>query len=399
MPAIFVFGGFIFRIRETSHKTFTFTFVFLGLYAIYRLLEDDSDPRFAVVAGVALFAVSFTNFIWGVIYGGAIVAALFLSRRTGLRYGSLSLIPLIGAVVATRLSTTRITIPYFENTILGPLQSLFSGADDGGHKDSAPEQTPTPTEQQPTPTEQTPGGGQSADGPTVEMLDRPGLFQSGSRSALNNINDWPSVAGVSSWFIAVAGIFVVAGLSAASLALAAVSFFRRRSTPLGKLFLAVSIALGSATVVLYVVGDFATLKRTIVVPGILGTLYWTWMLSQDRLPEELGVLSHRRDTVLKVTFVVLLLGSILAVPRATLDEQLTPYDMYADRADQSKIEWAGEFGSDCVQTHQQLDDVIAAKLDTSPIHPVPYRASDHLVYDAGGPAILTCGRHPPDHAN
>lgn len=413
-PVFFVFGGFLFRLLQTSHKGYTFTMVFVGIYTVNRLMSRrDRTTGFGVVLGLSLLGLSLTNYIWGAVYGIALAFPLLFSRRTLRQYGPGVAIPVLASGVATRLPIVRHNFNYFERTVIGPLLSRGSSNSEGGRSAA---DTPTPTSQTSTPSQsptstpdgatatpssngadsagQTPSATPESTAPNAGVSDppRPSLFSPEQTTALERIGDWPAVpgTGVSTWFVYVFGIFAVAGFSALAGVISLLQLSRRDIPPVGLQFLLMSSGLGVAAVGLFFAGDYATFKRIIVVPGVLGTLVWVISLASPRLPSPFGWLEAHRNELLAVTFAVLLVSSFLAIPRATLDGNGTPYDDYADDAQIEKIGWLTANAGECLSTHQSLDWEVAARAFGERLKPTTYDPTSSTVYDSGGPRIVTC---------
>ncbi|QIO20865.1 hypothetical protein [Haloarcula sp. JP-L23] len=413
VPVFFVFGGFVLRPLQTSHKSYTFIYIFVLIYAVNRLLHDKKpDGRFYLLAVLTIIPLCLTNYIWGVIYGGVLTAPLLFSSKTIKKYGHGAIVPAAASVFAIQLPLIRLGIGYFQRTIINPL--FYNEDNNGSSTPSRPrsgdgsqspltetpvESTKTPGGPTDTPVEstKTPGGPTDTPNESVDTFvrvetPRTGTISSDQLSALQMISEWPSVpgTGISAWFVYIFGILVVAGLSAVAAVISVLKLARRELDALGLQFLIVSIGLGVAGLALFVAGDYATLKRVIVVPGILGTLVWTVSLASETIPEPLVFLNRHRRALLAGTFIVLLLSAALAVPRVTLDGRGSPYDDFAGESQVTKISWYDRYANECLQTHQELDLEVSARLTGERVRPVEYDPGSSVVYDSGGPRVITC---------
>lgn len=342
---VFIFAGFTIRIAESSHKKYTFLLVFLALLLVARRYTDPATDRrwrllfVAVVASIAVF-----NYIWGIVYGLAAILAL-----------------------------TRAGIPQFRSVVGGSVPMVVAFV--------LPVHLPTAS-------------------PNVRYVHilvrslqgqdpRPGLAVGEV-----GISAWPAVAvggvSVSSWFVFTAGVFVVAGVAGLG-GIHAVARWRRDDPPFARFYTIVGLWFAALGGGLLVAGDIPTFKRVIVIPGTIGVLYAGHVVGgSPRLSDD------RRRQVLALLVVVLLCGSVLAIPRAVLDGEPAPYDYYADDDEEAKFEWWERYGPQptCLQSHQFIDislSYIVWGLDRpGGVRPVPSTPTGTVVYRSGPEAFLSC---------
>lgn len=343
--SLLVFGGFTLRIAETTHKKFTFVLVYLTLLAAFRHFDPSpTDGRWrGLFVGVAS-AVALFNHVWAVIYGMAAILAQFPSRITRRRAIIGGAIPLVVAyVLPVHLPTAGLNVQYARLFVTGIL------------------------------------GGEIT---TIRVMD------------VGGIPGWPpiSVAGLSfsSWFVYASGMFAVAAIAGVA-GLHALASLRDDPSPFARFYVVVGAWFAVLVAVMLVANDLATFRRVIVIPGSIGVLYALHALSTT------GHLSERRRRLAMTAVVaVLLLGSVLAIPRAVLDGDPAPYDYYAEDNEVAKFEWwlTHAPAESCLQTHQFVDLtasqlVWGAEREGRAVA-VPYDPSANVVYASGSEAFLSC---------
>ncbi|MFB9808950.1 hypothetical protein ACFFQF_29310 [Haladaptatus pallidirubidus] len=351
-PAPFIFAGFINRLRETSHKAFTFTLIFLCLLIGFYQFIDRTDPRLKALALTNLMVISLYNYIWAVVYG-VVIGVVFMVGSNRRRI--ISFLPvgfLTAYVVADNLPTVWVHKQYFKSILVGIFAIVLGFG------------VPTPS------------GGSKAGG---------GLLAGWPQITIGSIS-------VSLWFVCVIGIgfiFTLTGLGCFHAI--AYRLSHQDWDPIGQMLVVVNIVTGISAVFVLAAGDIATFKRLIVIPGLFGVLYTVVYFSQHGYRKHLT--EHRCKILLSSIFVVLLISSVLALPRVLTDGSISPVDTYVEQDEISKIEWLSSYSEGCVKTHSRIDNFLMPRI--AGVYPEisPINRHRSQVYSAGEGAVLTCG--PP----
>lgn len=344
VPAtLFVFAGFTVRLAESSHKTFTFSLVFLGLLAAFRCYTTGGSGdrwRGLFVAFVATIAAF--NYIWAVAYGGAAILAMFLSglpRQKVLVIGAVP--PVVAYGLPLHLPTGGINLQY--------LRSILTRA---------------------------PGDGGQVVGDV-------------------GISAWEpiTVAGatVSSWYLYTLGVVVVAVIGAAA-GVHALARLHDDSPALARFYTGVGVWFACLAGGLLAAGDLATFKRVIVIPGAIGVLYALHTLSVTP-----SLTPRRRRIALNVIVLILVVGAVLGVPRGVLDGDPAPYDYYAEESEKAKFEWwlaNDPPNRTCLRTHQFVDlttsHLVWGLERRGGVEPIEFEPRMSIVYASSQEAFLTC---------
>lgn len=347
---MFVFGGFTIRLAESSHKTYTYSLVFLGLlaaFSCYPIAKNDGRWRLLFLvftSGIALF-----NYVWALAYGMSIVLVLTLSGLPRDRVAVLGGIPpVVTYILPVYLPTGRINVRYI---------AKLTGQD-------------------------------------VAEPDVVGEV---------GIAAWPAVtvSGVSfsSWYVFSAGVFVVA-LIAGIAGLHALWRVRADSPPIARFYVGVGVWFGLLAGAILAAGDLATFKRVIVIPASIGVLYALHTLSVTQV-----LTPRRRRLAMTAVVIVILAGAIVAIPRAVLDGDPAPYDYYADDNEIAKFEWWAEHApaESCLRTHQFIDlsasHLVWGLERPGGAQPIPYDPRTSIVYTSGRESFLSCAQPPTERAS
>lgn len=345
--SLLVFAGFTVRIAETTHKKYTFALTFVALlvtFVHYRKNMTDDRIRLlfmGLVSSIALF-----NYVWAIVYGFVAILAQFTTSIPRLRAVLGGGTPLVVAyVLPVYLPTAWLNVDYTQ---------IFITLLRGKHVAS------------------------------IRILD------------VGGITDWPVVqvlgVPVSTWFVYAYGIFavaVVAGLAG----IHALSRFRDEPTPFVRFYTVIGLWFTFVIGMMLVAGDLATFRRVLVIPGAVGVTYALYTLS---LPSTDVLTERRKRIAMQAIIIVLLVGSVLAIPRAVLDGGLAPYDYYAEENEVSKFEWWDDHAPlvNCLQTHQFVDLTASQMVwgidRVQRTTAVPYDPRNHVVYESGPEAFLSC---------
>ncbi|TVT94772.1 hypothetical protein [Haloferax volcanii] len=348
--AVMIFGGYVLRLTESTHKRFTFTLILLVYLLVARQLSKSRQTRkpYLLILGF-LLAISLFNVVWSLIYGFVAFLVLAVSKfSTGRVVAGASLVAAVSFTLSEYLPTMRIPWRY-------PRQIL-----------------------------------------AAFLVTSPSTSASGSAGfASGMIASWEPITLVgftfSSWFLFSSGIFFVIVVSG-------VVYIRAFSVVLRNWFLSAieTFYLGLSTwflglsAVLLVMGDVATFKRLIVLPGVFSCLYAVYLLFDSS-----WISPRTRRVALSVLVCGLLVGSALAIPRATLDGDPSPYDYYADQSQTSKFVWYDSYGGSdpCLRSHEFVDPYLSAEVfgpDRPNAEPSEVHRFESRVYSSGGDAYLTC---------
>lgn len=342
---LFVFAGFTVRLAESSHKTYTFSLVFVCLLTAFRCCTSSRrEGRWRVLFALAVGSIALFNYVWAVAYGGAVVVALFMSDLPRDRILVLAAVPPVVAYgLPIHLPTGGINLQYVARLLTGR-----SGS-----------------------------GGQ--------VVGDVGIYA------------WPpiSVAGttVSSWFLYTAGIFLVALIGAAA-GLHALANLRTEASRFARFYTGVGVWFAVLAGTLLAAGDLPTFKRVLVIPGGVGVVY---ALHTASVSDYLS--PRRRRIALTILVILLVLGAALAIPRGVLDGDPAPYDYYAEDSEKEKFEWWLDHQSSpdpertCLRTHQFVDltaSHLVWGLQQGGIEPIEYEPRMSVVYASSSEAVLTC---------
>lgn len=365
--ALTVFPGHIVRMWESTHKGYTFTFVVMILYLLYRATQQDRGVREIGLISLFLVGILLLNYIWGVVYAGlAVAVAVVLHRRRAQTVTATSLAGLLAVVTPGVSDIHRYHRTYFNavQSQIGRITSaLRSEPDDSSsgtpsaetpHPDSEPSggETTTPeATSTPTPSDSPPEPNASQVGPRFAA--DPGETVSG----LERIQLWDSleVAGitVSAWYLYSLGIGIVAALTAFVGAVSVWLLARRRLDETGKVVLAVLAYHAVMFGAFFALGDIATLKRIIVVPGYFGVLYFAVLVARGSVGRFVPARSRRVG--LAVLLAVLVVTAGLGTNRIPTGGD-KPTDIYIEEPDTRQAEWILEHGvsDDCFVVKQEL---------------------------------------------
>jgi hypothetical protein len=369
--AVLVFPGFVSRTWESSHKGYTFLLAFLAIYLVYRGARRGVDRRGVGLVVGALAGIALFNYVWGVVYA-VLVAGVALHLGPGRR----QVVP--GAVVtgvvgvlAPAVSPLRRYHRAYFDAVKSQVDRIAPGvlSNRSGRAGTGEEGTNATNASDPEL-----GGNGTLDGPTGDGASGVGpshLGSSGDGGGVTGgitqtttqvgekIDAWPSLEllglGVSSWYLYSLGIGVVAVLTAATGLACLYALGRRRLDTVGRLTLAVLAYNGVFAAGFVFIGDVATFKRVVVLPGVFGVLGFVVFLARG----EFGPLRpapRQRRVVLGVLLVVLLVSATLATNRTLVDGGQKPLDVYVDGAEVAQTDWLAEYGTDeqCYGVRQRV---------------------------------------------
>ena len=365
LPAFLAFPGFLLRIRESSHKAYTFVFLFAALYLAVTLLTGRRDGRLAAVLTLLASTIVLANWIWGAVFG-AYVGGLLLLTGSVLYVASFGVALAMVTLVGVLNPLTSVDVEFFVD-----LMTNLSGQ------------------------------GEPASGPTTDASEREEYRGGTISQASANVRRWPSVElfgrRFTSWYVYISSV-LVAGLWTAGGMVAALWYAVRsqsvRPVRLGTVRerlrlvpLLTSGYFGVLFVVLAVAGSVATAKRVVVLPGIVGVCYWVSVLARrtERSPG-----NDTARALLVLTAITLLLTASVGVPRLALDGEMAPYDTYASGHEIAETEWIAEFDRGCLYTDTEKDSILAAKITGELREPRPVGPTDSVVYHSGRDGRVAC---------
>ena len=348
--SILIFASFVTRLTETTHKSYTFTLVFISLYIAHRTVSGTSDVRMNAVYIVICGAISSFNYIWGAIYGG-IIGMVFITNlmleneNSNVQSFLTAIVPvMIPYTISNYLPTSKLHILYFQSVFLSAVSKL---------------------------------SGQSYGSANV-------------RGASTGISVWPTIqighANVNMWYIYTFGIFMVAILSMLSSIYCILLLLNSSKSPkFSQTYLPVAVGTGLLAIFLLISGDIATFKRVITIPGIFGVvLYYNLLGTPSSL---IPSIRHNREILARITMIILILGAVAATPRTIHDGSVSPYDLYYNESETKSLTWLDNHRetSGYLQVDQHRDMRAATKLGIAGIdHYRTERPSDNRVYDSGG---------------
>lgn len=359
--------GLVNRLRETSHKAYTYLLVLGLVYLAVQLLRKRRDQRFLVVISLFVVALTMINWIWGVIYTGYVGATLVgsVALTTLLTLGTVLFASFLVAAMSPIADTNGFA--FFERTI----QILFDGArdptDGGTSGDGSPNATATPEGGSGSETSD-PGNFNSSGTSGDDSGEVTEKKRGGASHGISLIEAWRPIrvgpVTVSSWFVAWSSVLFAGLTTAIGNFVALVNVRSNNLRPLSKLTLVTSGFFGLLVVLTVVGGSIATAKRLIVIPGMIGILYATLVLSESGeygrpLPDL--VARHRRELLFGFT-AMLALTTIIGTYRMMLDGTVSPHDFYASANQVTKIQWMGTFDSGCLAGTGRGDAVLASEL-------------------------------------
>lgn len=356
LPVLVVIPGFVNRLRETSHKSFTFSLVFIGLLLAFWAVQTRPDWRRYTLVLIVVSAISTFNYIWGLVYG-ILIASIYIF--SGSRHLTVSVFPpILSFLIPNNLPTVLVEKGYFvgiTTTLLGS-----SGGVEGGE-------------------------------------------ETGS-SAGGLIGGWPlldlGVFSISSWFIWASGVFFVAALTLGANLHAIASYIKLQSVnALGKLLLVVSIYSGVVTFVLLLAGDIATVKRMIILPGLLGVVYVSAQLATSTAisgsPQPFESINF--STALVVLAILLIIFAGVGLPRVMLDGHQKPIDVYATDNEVAQVDWMAEQGPGCLSGIGRIDNILGAKTTGQSLRVVDsLDLRSNVVYSSGENGVVVCETAPPE---
>jgi len=360
LPVMLVIPGLINRLRETSHKAFTFSLVLLGLLLAYYEIKRHPDIRRYVIVILIFISISILNYIWGLTYG-ILISILLISGR------SRPILAVLPVIIPYTLMTNLPSIPIEIGYFLRILNSLIStsGTASGG------------------------GSGSAA-----------GTASGGSSSAIELIAAWPAIdirlITVSTWFIWASGIFFIALLTAIAFFRVILTYIRsNKISSLGLMLVVVSIYHGSLTLVLFTAGDIATVKRMIIIPGLFGVLYVAVQLASI---ENNGDLKRsfpklNATTAIVGMMIIFIVFAGLATPRVMLDGNQKPIDTYATENELEQVNWLSKYQSGCAHGVGWIDNRLGNKI-TGDRLPVVTEVGmrPKVIYSSGDNGVVVCSQ-------
>jgi hypothetical protein len=408
--AFFVFGGYVNRIRESTHKGYTQALLFVGLYLTYRILRDErhddgADLKFYVLLIAVSGTITLFNYVWGFVYAALFAALLFQHRSLRRR----------AVVMAAVMNPTALLVPFLHpairihsrfkqlpSVVMGFLTQIdpfrageSSDASQGGASTGAANETSQ--------------GNVSTGRAQSQSAAQEGASTAGVLAKpTDRISQWPSLTvpgteyTISAWFVYTAGIFGVALLTLLSILDVCRRFYRRNQLRASEQLMGgIWVYFGVLSVVLLALGNVNTFRRVIVVPGVFGVVYWASALSnRGRSWPVLQRIAPRRRTLLTILLVFLLVSSVLAASRTLLNGGTAPYDIYADENEVEKIEWIDShtqstaLSTSCLRTHQEKDGHLSAKILGHRRNPVRARPPTNTVYSSGPQGRISCVQNP-----
>lgn len=350
IPSIIVFPGYISRVRQTTHKGYSFTMIFLLLFITTVLVYRSNErSRWSVLAAVPILAFPFFNFYWAIIYTSIILISMIAAQKEFLQGSRLLLtLHLVAYIVIYYLPTTLFRPGSLQNRLFGGITQTAR-------------------------TVQLAGPNESLNAADVTV----GL-----------ISQWPTVTvggiSFSIWFVYTTGILFVGTLTAMSALICTLQMIKRRTPKFGYQFISFILLFLLLMGFLFAIGDMSTFKRVIIFPGLVGCLYWAIIFSGDKIsyPRALNLPQEHRKKILAMTFAILLITSALAVPRITLDGNNKPLDKYAQDTQLEKLRWYAKYSSGSIYVTESLDRPFAQRVVGERVS--VWRGSEHNIIYANG---------------
>lgn len=364
--SIFIFGGFVSRIVESTHKKYTFVLVFLSLMVAHRLLTSDHDRRHYVPLFLLLAAISLYNYVWAAVYTATVGVGFILTRKWNAKAFVLATAVGFLGILAPRVNpATKYHYRYINmyKRAASRMTSLIYGLLPFGSNTRQESQKPTGGSSSPNSgpdTSPDPSNGTENVVPVHQSVPTYNTEYTGSTIdiILSQINEWPALSflgfSVSVWYLYVAGIAALAGLSVLAVLGSVWLVWRHQDVAIAPQYLGITSVMGVFFVIFVVLGDVATLKRIIVLPGVFAVLVLPVFASRT------SSLSAHRVAVVLVAITVL--GAALAVPRTLPDGNSSPVDMYAEESELATADWTNQFGSS-QPCYKVTENVLASTLN------------------------------------
>lgn len=403
--SFFVFGGYVNRIQESTHKGYTQLLLFVGIYLAYRIFrshrrQTGTDYRMYALLLIVSGAITVLNYVWGFVYAVLFSALLLQHRFPRLRSAAVSTAMYLIAILTPSVHPTVRIHDRFKTVSdlvfgIGRQDISLNHASPGGaSREEASDDT--------TSSNATREGSSNttSQGTTQDDASQASAFVEPS----DRVSEWPTVSvpgtdySITTWFVYTLGIFAVALLTFLSAVHLAMRYYYRRTlSDTDWLLLTIWTYFGVFGAVLILIEDINTFRRIIVVPGVFGVLYWTITLADRGRPTPfLDRFSVQRETLLKLLISFLLITSVLAANRTLLDGGSSPYDIYADKHEVEKFQWIDSHTQEieremsCIRTHQRIDDHLSAKILGSRLRPEPIRPSASKIYSSGDRGRVSC---------
>ena len=352
LPAasVVVFPGFVSRTWESTHKAYTFVLVFLAVYLLYLGARRGFDKRYTALIGMFLIGVGFLNYIWGIVYAILVGGVGLLIK--GDRWRTLSVAGASGVIAAILpgISGLRRYHRAYFNAVQEQVNKIVPGL--------LSSQTAPPSDEQSTQRGGNSGTQSSTSSSEEQGIDLPELGSgagSGAETggavsqALGQINKWPAIEvlglSLSSWYLYSAGIGIVALLTAITGIICLYFLFSGRLSGIESVTLPVLVLSAVLAATFVAIGDVATFKRVIVLPGVFGVLCFTVLVAENRLPK-IRIESKHRRLLLGGVLVLLLLFAGLSTNRSTVDGGDAPLDVYINDSEVSQVNWIAEHSND-----------------------------------------------------
>jgi hypothetical protein len=303
IPAMYIFAGQFNRFFLTSHKQFMIFSTILMILMINRIISSSQiEPRFFIILLLFILSVSFMNNAWGLVYGIVVGVPLFVQWIHTRTTSYLSLQRGIG-IIGISLIINH-TLQRFESVFSSVETSLVvfvsSLTAEGGPSKQGSETV----------------GGVTSNWPVFQVFDY-------------NI---PTV------YIWTSGIIIIAALSAlTTLYILYLLMTSSCMNAFGYVAIGTNIGFFALVSIVLLQSDIDTARRIAPIPGLMTILYLSTILSEIDNKNTIN-----KNIILKSLFVILLLSSVLTVPRMMADGKISPYDIYINEKEETAVEFIGE---------------------------------------------------------
>jgi hypothetical protein len=288
--SFFIFAGFINRLFESTHISYTYALFALAIWSSFRINTGTKDSV-RILLPFILFAIGFYNFIWAMVFSGILVPAVLLSEKSS------------KLIISSTLSIiSPLLFPIYFDNVTFPIYYIAE------RSLNAEFSTQTITE----------ASSQTTDWPSVSM------------SYVGEFNVW---------ILYVSGIAFVALLTMfANIHILYNLMSKKKISQISYYLLFLCFGFGALAGIFIFTEDLATLKRVLAIPGLFGVLYWV-----------VHIMKLNNKNVIRYCLALLLLSSLLfsglASNRSMLNGEPKPYDNYVSESEIDSLNWMHNYSN------------------------------------------------------
>lgn len=321
LPTLFIFAGLFNRFLLTSHKKFTMTIPILMVFIVFMIVyQETTAPRLFALLILLGIPMGIINNAWGMLFGAVVPASLIFYKKQREK-GVMALA--IFAIYNFSLGYYSDLFSIFPHTIRRILLKLILYIPIFDLDiTTGPGKTTTGSER---------------------------LSIAGKDTVHGVINEWKMIHifdySFPSIYLWGGGIAIVALLSFYTTIQIIQSWITKSSKhKFGYVVIGTNIGFIIWILMILSRSDIDSARRLIPIPGLINIIYLSIILS-DYYHEEHSL----KKPALTTIFIILLIFSVLATPRIAPNGNISPYDIYINKQEQSSIDFINSYGSSSIE--------------------------------------------------